>query len=72
MTHGDLPLLGFHLLMVLTFITVQCLRFATATLQKPMVCCQIANFLRSAASPLMKAAALSRDRPAIPRFLAFA
>jgi hypothetical protein len=68
----DLPLLGFHLLMVLTFITVQNLRSATATLQRPRVCCQIQNFLRSAAYPPIKAAALSRDRPAIPRFLAFA
>jgi uncharacterized protein (DUF362 family) len=37
----DLPLLGFHLLMVLTLTTVQNLRSATATLQKTRACCQI-------------------------------
>jgi len=47
--HLDLPLLGFHLLMVLTPTSVQNLRSATATLQKPPVCCQIENFLRFAA-----------------------
>jgi hypothetical protein len=47
--HLDLPLLGFHLLMVLTPNSVQNLRSATATLQKPLVCCQIENFLRFAA-----------------------
>jgi hypothetical protein len=45
----DLPLLGFHLLMVLTLTSVPSLRSATATLQKPLVCCQIESFLRSAA-----------------------
>ena len=45
----DLPLLGFHLLMVLTLNSVQNLRSTTATLQKSLVCCQIENFLRSAA-----------------------
>jgi hypothetical protein len=45
----DLPLLGFHLLMVLTLNSVQNLRSTTATLQKLLVCCQINNFLRSAA-----------------------
>jgi hypothetical protein len=47
--HLDLPLLGFHLLMVLTLTNVQSLRSTTATLQKLLVCCQIENFLRSAA-----------------------
>jgi hypothetical protein len=47
--HLDLPLLGFHLLMVLTLTSVQNLRSATATLQNPLVCCQIENFLRFAA-----------------------
>lgn len=45
----DLPLLGFHLLMVLTLISVQCLRSATATLGKLLVRCQIKNLLRFAA-----------------------
>jgi len=45
----DLPLLGFHLLMVLTLTRVQCLRSATVTLQLPLVCCQIRNSLRSTA-----------------------
>mgnify|MGYP003571980686 CR=1 FL=1 len=44
----DLPLLGLHLLMVLTLKSVQSLRPTTATLQKPLVCCQIESFLRSA------------------------
>jgi hypothetical protein len=45
----DLPLLGFHLLMVLTLTNVQSLRSTTATLQKPLVCCQIEDCLRFAA-----------------------
>lgn len=45
----DLPLLGFYLLMVFTLNSVQNLRSTTATLQKPLVCCQTENFLRSAA-----------------------
>jgi hypothetical protein len=45
----DLPLLGFHLLMVLTLESVQNLRSTTATLQKLPVCCQIGYLLRSAA-----------------------
>jgi hypothetical protein len=47
--HLDLPLLGFHLLMVFTLHSVQNLRSTTATLQKLLVCCQIESFLRSAA-----------------------
>jgi len=39
--HLDLPLLGFHLLMVLTLTGVQNLRSATATLRIPLVCRQI-------------------------------
>jgi hypothetical protein len=45
----DLPLLGFHLLMVLTLIGVQGSRSATATLQKHLVRFRIECFLRSAA-----------------------
>ena len=45
----DLPLLGFHLLMVFTLNSVQNLRSTTAALQKLLVCCQIENSLRSAA-----------------------
>jgi hypothetical protein len=45
----SLPLLGFHLLMVLTLNSVQNLHPATVTLQMSPVCCQIKDFLRSTA-----------------------
>jgi hypothetical protein len=45
----DLPLLGFHLLMVLTLTSVRGLRSAAVTLQLPLVCCQTENSLRSTA-----------------------
>jgi hypothetical protein len=45
----DLPLLDFHLLMVLTLTSVRCLRFAAVTLQLPLVCCQTESSLRSTA-----------------------
>jgi hypothetical protein len=45
----DLPLVGFHLLMVLTFTRVQSLRSTTITLQSLLVCCQIRSYLRSMA-----------------------
>jgi hypothetical protein len=45
----DLPLLGLHLLMVLTPIIVPSFRPATATLENFLVRYQIRNFLRFAA-----------------------
>jgi hypothetical protein len=45
----DLPLLGFHLLRVLTLNSVQDLHPTTVTLQELRVCCQIKNSLRSTA-----------------------
>jgi hypothetical protein len=42
----DLPLLGFHLLMVLTLKSVQNLRSTTTTLRKHLVCYQIKSLLR--------------------------
>jgi hypothetical protein len=45
----DLPLVGFHLLMVLTFTRVQNLRSTAIALQLPLVCCQIRDALRSMA-----------------------
>jgi hypothetical protein len=47
--HLDLPLLGFHLLMVFTFNSVQSLHPTTTTLQELLVCFQIKNALRSTA-----------------------
>jgi hypothetical protein len=45
----SLPLLGFHLLMVLTLNGVRDLHPTTVTLQMFRVCCQIKNLLRSTA-----------------------
>jgi hypothetical protein len=58
--------------MELTFPTVQGLRSTPATLEKNLVRYRIEYFLRSAVFPPVKAAFLSRERPAISRFLAFA
>jgi hypothetical protein len=44
-----LPLLGFHLLMVLTPAGVQGLRSAAAMLGRALVCCQIETHLHYAA-----------------------
>lgn len=45
----DLPLLGFHLLMVFTLTGVRRLRPATVTLQLLLVCYQTESSLRSTA-----------------------
>jgi len=45
----DLPLLGFHLLMVFTLTSVQGLRSATVTLQLLLVRFQTESSLRSTA-----------------------
>jgi hypothetical protein len=45
----DLPLLGFHLLMVLTLTSVRGSRSTTVTLQLLLVCCQTESSLRSTA-----------------------
>ena len=66
----DLPLMGFHLLMVSPVQACQVKSPATVALHTSRVRRQIRLVLRSTACPPARAALLSREGPAIPRFLA--